>query len=116
MIYIIILLNIYISNIVMQDLDLKSLPYTATSISVLARCIFMFLLYKNKSTNSLSLLFCVLSVSSSSMWVFYSIKNSDIPMVVRSSTEISLLSISAIYIIKNKLENFINNRQQVLPL
>ena len=44
----------------MNNDTLKFLPYTATSISVLGRFIFMFLLYKNKSTNSLSLLFCIL--------------------------------------------------------
>ena len=83
--------------------ELQFLPYTATSLSVVGRFIFMFLLYKNKSTNSLSLLFCILSICSSSMWVYYSVKNNDTPMTVRSSTEISLLSISTIYIIRNKL-------------
>jgi uncharacterized protein with PQ loop repeat len=55
--------------------QLQFLPYTATSISVIGRFIFMFLLYKNKSTNSLSLLFCILSISSSIMWLYYSIIN-----------------------------------------
>ena len=90
----------------MNNASLKFLPYTATSISVLGRFIFMFLLYKNKSTNSLSLLFCILSISSSSMWIYYSVSNRDMPMIVRSSTEISLLTISAIYIIKNKLQTY----------
>jgi uncharacterized protein with PQ loop repeat len=77
----------------------------------------MFLLYKNKSTNSLSLLFCILSVSSSSMWVYYSVKNSDVPMIIRCSTEITLLTISAIYIIRNKLlDYYINKNTQILPL
>ena len=91
----------------MNNNDLNFLPYTATSISIFARGIFMFLLYKNKSTNSLSLLFCILSISSSSMWVFYSIKNNDTPMIFRSSTEIALLSLSAIYIIRNKYQSTI---------
>jgi lipid-A-disaccharide synthase-like uncharacterized protein len=98
----------------MNNDTLKFLPYTATSISVLGRFIFMFLLYKNKSTNSLSLLFCILSISSSSMWIYYSVSNRDMPMIVRSSTEISLLTISAIYIIKNKLQNY-QNQLQILP-
>ncbi len=87
----------------MSNSDLAFLPYTATSISVLGRCIFMSLLYKNKSTNSLSLLFCMLSISSSIMWVYYSVQNQDLPMIIRSSTEITLLMISAIYIIRNKI-------------
>ena len=102
----------------MNDEELKVLPYTATSLSVLGRFIFMFLLYKNKSTNSLSLLFCILSICSSSMWLFYSVKNNDTPMILRSSTEISLLSISTIYIIRNKLLNYqinIQTQQQILP-
>jgi uncharacterized protein with PQ loop repeat len=95
-----------------MNTDMAYLPYTATSLSVIGRCIFMFLLYRNKSTNSLSLLFCILSISSSSMWVYYSIINNDMPMIVRSSTEISLLTVSAVYIIRNKL---IENQSQVLP-
>ena len=83
--------------------SLKVIPYTATSLSVLGRFIFMFLLYKNKSTNSLSLLFCILSIISSSMWIYYSVQMNDTPLVVRSSTEITLLFLSAIYIIKNKV-------------
>jgi len=88
----------------MSNEDLKFLPYTATSISIVSRGIFMYLLYKNKSTNSLSLLFCILSISSSCMWIYYSVNNNDTPMIVRSSTEITLLAISAVYIIKNKYQ------------
>lgn len=99
----------------MSDSDLSFLPYTATSISVLGRCIFMSLLYKNKSTNSLSLLFCILSISSSSMWVYYSVKNQDLPMIIRSSTEISLLTISAIYIIRNKILEY-KEKSSVMPI
>ena len=51
---------VYVLN--MKESNLKIIPYTATSISVIGRFIFMFLLYKNKSTNSLSLLFCILSI------------------------------------------------------
>jgi lipid-A-disaccharide synthase-like uncharacterized protein len=102
----------------MNKEDLKIIPYTATSLSVVGRFIFMFLLYKNKSTNSLSLLFCILNIFSSSMWIYYSVKNNDTPMVLRSSTEISLLTLSSIYIIRNKLINYQNQLQtqaQILP-
>lgn len=96
--------------------ELKIIPYTATSLSVIGRFIFMFALYKNKSTNSLSLLFCILSIFSSSMWVYYSIINNDTPMILRSSTEITLLAISSIYIIRNKLMITQNgNQSQILP-
>lgn len=86
----------------MNPEQLKMLPYTAISISIVARFLFMFLLYKNKSTNSLSLIFCVLNICSSSMWIFYSVQQNDKPMIIRSSTELSLLTISSIYIIRNK--------------
>jgi hypothetical protein len=82
--------------------NLHILPYTATSVSIIGRLIFMFLLYKNKSINSLSLLFCILSISSSSMWLYYSVQTQDLPMITRSSTDITLLTISAMYIIKIK--------------
>lgn len=98
----------------MSTSDLHFLPYTATSISIIGRLIFMFLLYKNKSTNSLSLLFCILSIFSSAMWIYYSIQLNDLPMIFRSSIEITLLSISAIYIIRNKTINY-RNENQILP-
>ena len=104
----------------MNDKDLKIIPYTATSLSVVGRFIFMFLLYKNKSTNSLSLLFCILSIFSSSMWIYYSIQLQDLPMIVRSSIELTLLSLSSMYIIRNKVVNYKNQVQvqvhnQILP-
>jgi uncharacterized protein with PQ loop repeat len=99
----------------MNNKQISFLPYTATSISVVGRFIFMFLIYKNKSTNSLSLLFCILSIFSSSMWLYYSILNEDTPMITRSSTEIFLLTISAIYIIKNKIKHS-SQQQQTLPV
>jgi uncharacterized protein with PQ loop repeat len=99
----------------MNDADLKIIPYTATSLSVVGRFIFMFLLYRNKSTNSLSLIFCILSICSSSMWIYYSIKVNDIPMIVRSSFEITLLSMSSIYIIHNKIIDY-KMSKQILPL
>jgi uncharacterized protein with PQ loop repeat len=86
----------------MNDEQVKMLPYTAISISIVARFLFMFLLYKNKSTNSLSLIFCILNIFSSSMWIFYSVQQNDKPMIIRSSTELSLLTISSMYIIRNK--------------
>ena len=86
--------------------QLRIIPYTATSLSVVGRFIFMFLLYKNKSTNSLSLIFCILSIFSSGMWIYYSVQSNDTPMIVRSSLEISLLSLSAFYIIRNKVKQY----------
>ena len=108
--------SVYNNN--MNDKDLKIIPYTATSLSVVGRFIFMFLLYKNKSTNSLSLLFCILSIFSSSMWIYYSIQLEDLPMIVRSSVELTLLSLSSVYIIRNKVVNYKNqaHTNQILPL
>lgn len=97
----------------MNNNDLRIIPYTATSLSVVGRFIFMYLLYKNKSTNSLSLLFCFLSIISSGMWVYYSVVNNDMPMILRSSTEVSLLTLSSIYIIRNKLLHY---QQEQLPV
>ena len=99
----------------MNEKDLKIIPYTATSLSVVGRFIFMFLLYRNKSTNSLSLLFCILSIISSSMWMYYSVELNDLPMILRSSIEISLLTISSIYIVRNKVINY-NIQNQILPV
>lgn len=98
----------------MNESDLKIIPYTATSLSVVGRFIFMFLLYRNKSTNSFSLIFCLLSIVSSSMWVYYSSKMNDLPMIVRSSIELTLLSISAAYIVKNKMMTI--SEAQISPL
>ena len=102
----------------MNNEDLRIIPYTATSLSVIGRFIFMFLLYKNKSTNTLSLLFCILNMVSSSLWIYYSVKSDDMPMIVRSSTEISLLTISSMYIVRNKIIHLLNqnqNQNQILP-
>jgi len=87
----------------MTELILMSLPYTAVSLSIIARFIFMYLLYTKRSTNVYSLTFCYLSVLSSSLWVPYGVMKEDIPIIVRSSIEMGLLSVSAIYIHCNRM-------------
>jgi uncharacterized protein with PQ loop repeat len=87
----------------MDDMfTLVVLPYTAVSFSVVARFIFMYLLYTKRSTNIYSLTFCFLSVISASLWIPYGILLDDTPIIVRSSIEIVLLSTSAVYIIRNR--------------
>ena len=78
--------RIPLNNLIMNT----PLPYTAISLSVVGRLIFMFLLYRNRSTNSLSLLFCLLNICSSSMWIYYSVHMNDIPMISRSCIPSSL--------------------------
>ena len=83
-------------------MKIESLPYTATTLAVIGRIIFMYLLWKNKSTNIYSLIFCLLGIGSSSMWIYYSIETQQTPMLVRSGTEVLLLGVSAMYIKKNR--------------
>jgi hypothetical protein len=82
----------------------SSILYTAISISIFARFIFMYLIYKNKSTNSYSLLFCLLNIGSSGMWMYYSIIKQDTRLLVRSGSESGLLLVSSLYIIRNKIK------------
>ena len=82
--------------------ELIILPYTAVSFSIIARIIFMYLLYSKKSTNIYSLSFCALSIISSSIWIPYGIMINDVPIIVRSGVEICLLSLSGVYILRNR--------------
>ena len=88
------------------------MPYTAVSLSIIARFIFMYLLYTKRSTNIYSLTFCYLSVLSSSFWIPYGVIVGDTPIVVRSSIEIGLLGLSAIYIHWNRMKG----EDKILPL
>ena len=83
-------------------MDPDTFPYTATSISILARFIFMYLLYTKKSTNIYSLYFCLLNIVSSSLWIKYCIEIENTPMLARSAIDIGLLGISTVYIIHNR--------------
>ena len=82
------------------------IPYSATATSIVARCIFMYLLYTKKSTNNLSLLFSVMNIASSSLWLDYSLKTQNTPIFVRSIADVSLFTISAGYIVRNKLIDY----------
>lgn len=101
-----------------NNIQLIILPYSAMSFSVIARFIFMYLLYTKKSTNIYSLTFCGLSILSSCIWIPYGLLVDDTPIIVRSSIEILLLSISGIYIIQNRSRylSAISSEDQVLPL
>lgn len=92
------------------------LPYSATSVSIIARILFMFLIYKNKSTNTLSLIFCLLNICSSSMWIYHSTNNNDLPMTIRSSLDLFLITLSALYIIRNKVVLKETNNPSPLPI
>jgi hypothetical protein len=45
------------------------------------------------------------------MWIYYSVQMNDAPLVMRSSTEITLLFLSAVYIIKNKVSHYQEQRR-----
>lgn len=96
--------------------QLEIIPLIATSVAIMARFIFMYLIYINRSRNSYSLLFCVLSIGSSSMWIYYSVEIDNFPIIFRSSTEIVLLSISATYITYNKLMDWIEERKREVQI
>ncbi len=80
------------------------IAYSATFISISGRFIFMYLLYTKKSTNSYSLLFSMMNIVSSALWVRYGQMISDMPLLVRGSSDLLLFSISTGYIISNKLK------------
>jgi hypothetical protein len=80
------------------------IAYLATSISISGRLIFMYLLYSKKSTNLYSLAFSIINIASSSLWITYSQIILDVPLLVRGSSDLLLFTISASYIIYNKLQ------------
>jgi len=64
----------------------------------------MYLLYTKKSTNIYSLLFSIMNIVSSSLWITYSKMISDMPLLIRGSADLLLFSISTAYIVYNRLE------------
>ena len=91
--------------------ELVILPYTAVAFSIVARFIFIYLLYTKRSTNIYSLAFCCLSVISSSCWIPYGVIIQDVPIIVRATTEIILLTGSGIYILHNRF-----HQPKIIPL
>ena len=82
----------------------ETIAYTATSISILGRFVFMYLLYTKKSTNPYSLLFCIMNIVSSSLLITYGQMVSDKPILVRSSSDLLLFVISSFYIQYNIMQ------------
>jgi lipid-A-disaccharide synthase-like uncharacterized protein len=80
------------------------IAYSATFISISGRFIFMYLLYTKKSTNIYSLIFSIMNMFSSSLWITYSQMILDTPLLIRGSSDLLLFSISTVYIISNRLE------------
>ena len=80
------------------------IAYSATVISISGRFIFMYLLYTKKSTNLYSLLFSVMNMISSSLWITYSKTITDMPLLIRGSSDLLLFSVSTVYIIYNRIE------------
>ena len=76
--------------------------YSATTISILGRFVFMYLLYTRTSTNPYSLLFSIMNMISSSLWITYSQMIVDEPLLVRGSSDLILFTISTVYILRNR--------------
>jgi len=91
-----------------------AIAYSAISISISGRLIFMYLLYTKKSTNLYSLIFSIMNMVSSSLWITYSQTIIDKPLFIRSSCDLILFSISTIYIMSNRLG--LNTIQPDIPL
>lgn len=81
-----------------------AIAYSAMTISISGRFIFMYLLYTKKSTNPYSLVFSIMNMVSSSLWITYSQIKSDVPLLIRSSSDLFLFLISTVYITCNRLE------------
>jgi hypothetical protein len=91
------------------------IAYSATVISISGRFIFMYLLYTKKSTNNYSLLFSIMNIVSSSLWIIYSKIIFDMPLLIRGSCDLVLFLISTIYIIHNKIQlNKLENKVQLI--
>jgi len=78
------------------------IAYSATTISILGRFVFMYLLYTRTSTNPYSLLFSIMNMISSSLWITYSQMIVDEPLLVRGSSDLILFTISTLYILRNR--------------
>ena len=50
------------------------------------------------------------------MWTYYSSITNNKPLILRSYAELSLLTISAAYIVRNKIIVYYNEKNQVNPL
>lgn len=101
----------YTVQVCLNLLNLLYYPTPQYFFSIIARFIFMYLLYSKKSTNIYSLTFCCLSIISSSIWIPYGVRVRDTPIIVRSAVEIILLSTSGLYIIRNRyISHVIENK------
>lgn len=80
-----------------------AIAYSATTISIAGRFVFMYLLYTKRSTNPYSLLFSVMNIVSSALWITYSQAIVDMPLLVRGSSDLVLFSVSAAYIANNMI-------------
>jgi len=80
----------------------EAIAYSATSISISGRFIFMYLLYKNQSSNPYSLIFSMMNMMSSVLWIIYSRMILDTPLLIRGSSDLVLFSLSSAYILSNR--------------
>jgi hypothetical protein len=92
-----------------MDLNIL-IAYLATSISIIGRLIFMYLLYSKKSTNLYSLIFSIINIVSSSLWITYSQMILDMPLLVRGSSDLLfiieyIVRITQMILYKNRTSN-----------
>lgn len=82
----------------------EMLPLVGVCLSILSRIIFMYLIYVNKSKNSISLLFSIVSIISGSVWLIVFVETNSQMLIIRTTIELLTSLFSSLYIIKNKLD------------
>ena len=94
-------------------MNYEIIPYTATSVSIMSRFIFLYILHKNKSRNYFSLIFCLFNIVSSCLWLKYSVYLQDKALIYRNSADISLLFVAVCYIMRNRLYIVIDEEPKI---
>ena len=81
------------------------IEYFATAFSVCSRLVFVYLIIANKSKNTISLVFSLLSILSGSCWLILFVTTQQVLLTLRTSIELVTSVFSAAYIIRNKMES-----------
>jgi uncharacterized protein with PQ loop repeat len=97
----------------MDEKCLNNLVFMATGLSISSRLLYGIILYRNKSTNSISFMVCGINVISSSFWIQYSLATHTFPLFIRSVCDIIISFLCFFYVGYNKYNYHFHSRNDL---
>jgi len=81
---------------------LTNIVFIGTTLSIASRVGFSIVIWRNKSTNPISMGICMTNVVANGFWIPYALQTRNTPILLRSVSDMIISFVSMCYILRNR--------------